>query len=600
MALNIEQSTSVLPNSGIGAVIVARMNSSRLPGKSMALIEGRPALEWIVRRLKRSRYIARFVIATTEDPSDDPIAELAGRLECDVFRGSEEDVLGRVVRAVALAKLDIVVHVTGDCPLVDPALADACIDAYQANRVDYVSIDLDAYPQGLDVEVFGADVLTEVASSFTDPWIREHVTLPLYTMSERFTAMKVSASPELQRHEYRICVDTPEDLDLVRRVFASLLPDGEDFGARDVVRLLRSRPDLVAINAELTETKHPSAVIGLGRIGSLYQRQPFAKNCVQTHAKAYLAYGKTHLVAGCDTSVERRADFVSDWKIEDVYSSAQDMFARHRISIVSIATPAASHAELCLEAVDAGVRAIFCEKPFTADPEQARRVVEICDHHNVLLAVNFWRRWSNLYRSMREFIRGGGLGEIQSVRGHSCKGALNSGSHAVDLVRFLFGEIGSVLATESICTDTGDDDIGGVLRMNDGLTVHLTIGDYRDHFDFEIDVIGARGRIRSTDAHVEYWRVEQSPSEPDINVLAPAEAPFDTEIGTPFQNAVAELVAHVDGRSSHASCTGMDGLIALQVIHAMQRSWATGSQWVSCESSGDGKEIGIKQGQLCG
>ncbi len=565
----------------IGAVVVARMNSSRLAGKSLAMIEGRSALEWIIRRLRRSRHIQRIVVATTTGGADDAIVKEAERLGCAVFRGSQDDVLGRVVGAIQSAKLDIVVHITGDCPLTDPALADACIEAYQSSDVDYVSIDLDAHPDGLDVEVFGADTLAKVEASFTDPWIREHVTLPLYTMPERFTALKLSARAELSRPDYRICVDTAADLELVQRIFAELLRVREAFDAADVVRLLDARPDLIAINASIKETKYPCAVIGLGAIGSFYERQPFAQERVQTHAKAFLRHGKTRLVAGCDSERQRRAGFQSDWDVSHVYATAQEMFTNHEIAIVSVATPPDSHAELCVQAIEAGVHAIFCEKPFTNNIEQAQRVIDACEQNGILLAVNFWRRWSRLYRSMREFISSGGLGKVQAVRFHYGKGAMNSGSHAVDLLRFLFGEIESVLATEVLHTDTGDPDIGGVLRMQSGLAIHLTIGDYRDHFDFEIDVIGSTGRLRSNDREVVYWRAETDTSEPANRTLAEAEPPFDINIGTPFETALAELVDHLDNQTHVTSCSGRDGLAALEVIQALKNSWELGGQWMS-------------------
>lgn len=588
------------PGSGvIGAVIVARMKSSRLPGKSMLELAGKPSLEWMVRRLGASRYIQRFVFATTTDPADEPIAVLAARLGHQCFRGSEEDVLGRVYAAVEDAGLDIVVHVTGDCPLVDARLADACVDLFLSEQVDYTSIDLDAHPQGLEVEVFSAEVLGRVDSSFSDPWVREHVTLPLYTMPHRFRALKVPAPPELRRPEYRICIDTPQDYALVKEIVAHLLPVRENFSARDIVRLLDSRPDLVALNAEVKETKYPCGVIGLGAVGALYERQAFAENRVQTHTRAYLRYGKTHLVAGCDPDPARRADFVADWKIDRVYPTAAEMFANEDLAIVSIATPPTTHADLCLQAIDAGVRAIFCEKPFVLDSQQGRRVLQACKRNGVLLAVNHSRRWWVVYRAMRDFLQAGGLGEVQSVRFHYTKGAMNSGTHAVDLLRFLFGEIDSVLATEAIRTDTGDDDIGGILRMGAGFPVHLTVSDYRAHFCFELDVIGTRGRVRTTDDVVEYWRAAPSRLEAGLTTLQPASPPFDTDVGAPFEAAVAELVDHLDCGRGQTACSGEDGLRAVEVIRALQQSWTAGGESVEC-AAGTGPIEGTSSGVMIG
>lgn len=580
-------------NAVIGAVVVARMKSSRLPGKSMAEIVGRPALEWILRRLGTSRHIQKMIVATTTDPADDPIAALAARLGHACFRGSEEDVLGRVHGAVQAAGLDIVVHITGDCPMVDARLVDVCVDRYLSEPVDYAR--LEAHPDGLDVEVFGADVLATVESSFSDPWIREHVTVPLYTLPDRFRAAKVTAPRELHRPDYRICIDTAEDLALANAVFTHLLKVDDNFSATDIVRLLDARPDLVALNAGIKATQYACAVIGLGAVGTLYELEPFAKDSVQTHARAYVKYGRTHLVAGCDVSPTRRDEFTAQWNIDRVYASADELFAREDIVIVSIATPAETHASLCLQAIEAGVRAILCEKPFVLDPEQGRRVLEACEANGVRLAVNHQRRWSTRYQAMRDFIGTGQLGAIECVRAHYTKGAMNTGTHMVDLLRFLFGEIVSVQATETITAYSGDDDIGGVCRMAAGFPVHLTVSDYRAHFGFEVDVIGTTGRLRTTDDDVAYWRAEPSRMEGGVKTLRPAPAPFDTDREAPFLAVMNEFVRFLDAGSEANACTGADGLRAVEVIHSLQRSWTAGGAWMDVSRECDTDETRLRE-----
>ncbi len=565
----------------IGAVIVARMKSSRLPGKSMVEIAGRPSLEWMLRRLGASRHIQRFVFATTTDPADEAIAELAARFGHRCFRGSEEDVLGRVYAAAMDAGLDIIVHVTGDCPLVDVEIADAVVDLYLAERPDYVRLVRGAYPPGLDVEVFSTEVLGRVESSFADPWIREHVTVPFYTMPDRFRALELPLPPELRKPEYRLCIDTPEDYALVKEVFARLLPVRENFSVRDIVRLLDSRPDLVALNAKVKGTKYPCGVIGLGNVGALYDAQGARDDRVQTHARAYLRYGKTQLAAACDPDPVRREDFIARWKMERVYATAAEMFSNEDLAIVSIATPPETHADLCIEAVEAGVKAILCEKPFVCDAEQGRRVLRVCEEHGVLLAVNHWRRWTVLYQAMRDFLQAGRLGTIQSVRCHYTKGAMNNGTHVVDLLRMLFGEVESVRATESIRLDTGADDLGGVLQMRAGFPAHLTFSDYHAYSCFELDVIGTSGRLRIADDIVAFWRPQAHREMPEVRTLQPAPALFDTDVGTPFESAVAELVAYLDGGEARVACTGEDGLRAMEVILALRRSWETGGEPVS-------------------
>ena len=539
-------------------------------------IQGRSSLEWLVSRLDRSAHVQKKVFATTTDATDDVIAHLARRLGHDCFRGSEDDVLGRVLGAAKSAGLDIIVHVTGDCPLLDPGLADEVINLYLSEQADYASIDSETYPRGLDVEVFSTEALGRVERDFQDPWIREHVTEPFYTMPERFSSAKLYAPPELSRPHYRVCIDTEEDYGLVKQIFANLLVERQDFGVREMVALLDLRPDLAAINAGVKQTKYPAAVIGLGRIGALYDLEPSRQSGPNTHAGCYQRHGKTRLAAACDVDPVRRTEFVENWRVESVYSTADELFSNENPSIVSIATPPATHGEICLQAIEAGVRAILCEKPFVLDPDVGKEVIRACRDRGVLLAVNHWMRWSNLYRNARAFLAAGEIGDVVTARCHYSKGAMNSGTHAVDLLRFLFGEIRSAQATERVGLDMADDNLGGVLQTAAGFPVHLTVSDYRHHFAFEVDVMGTGGRFRATDDSVEWWSIEERNSSSNLKSLRRREPPFGADHGSPFVSAVSQLVDYLDTGVREVACTAEDGLRAVEVVLALQRSFAAG------------------------
>jgi spore coat polysaccharide biosynthesis protein SpsF (cytidylyltransferase family)/predicted dehydrogenase len=564
----------------IGAVIVARMKSSRFPGKSMVEIAGKPSLEWLVHRLSYSRLIQRMVIATTTDPADEPIVKLAQKLGVGYFRGSEEDVLGRVLNAAKSIGLDIVVHVTGDCPLVDPVLADKAIDTFFKKSVDYIKLDPEMYSNGFDIEVFSLSALSQVNARFDDPWIREHVTEPLYTMPELFSSIKQSAPSELNRPQYRICIDTQEDFSLVKQIFEHFLPDNPDFGAVDIVRFLDSRPDLVAINTSVKQTKYRAGVVGLGKIGALNEAESCQEWPVNTHAGGYRRFGKTQLAAACDINPKNRERFDEDWKIQKVYDRAEEMFSQEDLSLVSIATPVESHAQLCMLAVDAGVRAILCEKPFVSDCEKGKEVIQACREHGVVLAINHWMRWSTTLRSIRDFLGRGGIGKVQTLRCHYSKGAMNSGTHAVDLLRFLFGEIVSVRGTESRPLDIGEENIGGVLELASDLTAYLTVNDYRHFFAFELDVIGTQGRLRMADKDVEFWDFATCDRAAAEKIISPSKLPFETSTDSPFEVAISELVNFLDNGAGSVACSGEDGLRAVEVIQAIQRSLDAGGRRV--------------------
>ena len=233
--------------------IEARMTSSRLPGKVLLEAAGKPLLEHMVERLRRVRALDEIVIATTEEATSEPIVDLADRLGIACFRGSEEDVLARVLGAAQAHAADLIVETTGDCPLIDPGVIDTVIARFNDGGVDYCSNTLErTYPRGMDVQAFPAAVLAEVATLTDDPADREHVSLYFWTHPERYHLREVR-SPDPSLGGLRLTVDTPEDLALVRAVFDRLYPDNPAFGLDDVARLLREHPEIRALNASIQQ-----------------------------------------------------------------------------------------------------------------------------------------------------------------------------------------------------------------------------------------------------------------------------------------------------------------------------------------------------------
>jgi spore coat polysaccharide biosynthesis protein SpsF len=228
--------------------IEARMTSSRLPGKVLLPAAGRPLLEHMVERLKRARTVDAIVIATTEHASSDPLQALADRLGVGCFRGSEEDVLGRVLGAAQAFDADVIVETTGDSPLVDPEVVDLVVERFAEGGVDYCSNVLEpTYPPGMDAQVFRTSVLADVASRTDDPADREHVSLYIYEHPERYRLRSVVS----QRPEYgdlRLCVDTDTDYELIRTIFETLYPADPAFGLDAILDLVDARPELRELN----------------------------------------------------------------------------------------------------------------------------------------------------------------------------------------------------------------------------------------------------------------------------------------------------------------------------------------------------------------
>ena len=162
----------------VAVILQARMSSSRLPGKVLEDIAGRPMLQFIVERLKRSSCVDQIILATTNNPSDDALAELNDELGLLIVRGSQRDVLARYVHSATQTDAKVLVRITGDCPFVDPDLLDQMITEFQANtHIDYLSnCALPSYPDGLDIEIFSREALLLAGIECRDLVQREHVT----------------------------------------------------------------------------------------------------------------------------------------------------------------------------------------------------------------------------------------------------------------------------------------------------------------------------------------------------------------------------------------------------------------------------------------
>jgi len=231
------------------------MASTRLPGKVLADIAGVPLLGRIVRRLKRSTRLDGMVLATTTSPADDALEEWATKEDVPCFRGSEEDVLGRVVGAQRMMKSEIVVEVNGDTPLVDPAVIDMAVDAFRDNDCDIVSnTRTQTFPQGIDAQVFRLKDLEKIDRTVTDPAVREHVSLYFYENPVTYRLHELTAPAAWRDPEQRLQVDYPEDLALVREIYRSLAPKyGDAFGVVEIIGLLRQQPTLRDLNRHCKE-----------------------------------------------------------------------------------------------------------------------------------------------------------------------------------------------------------------------------------------------------------------------------------------------------------------------------------------------------------
>ncbi|MBL7161552.1 MAG: glycosyltransferase family protein [Anaerolineales bacterium] len=275
------------------AIIQARMSSSRLPDKVLLDIGGRPMLQWVVERTRRARTISQVVVATTVDPSDDPVADFCRSQDIAFARGSVHDVLDRYYQVAKECEADVIVRITADCPFIDPGLINHTVRALFSINLD-VGFSVDnsqlpianfqfvtnrlpqpwwrTYPIGLDTEAFTFGVLEQAWREANESHQREHVTPYFYDgipvndlhFSANKSSLATSESPRgfkvgLLHHteelgHHRWTVDTPEDLKLVREI-VTRLPD-DNFTWLDVLALFKREPDLAQINATVHHKTH--------------------------------------------------------------------------------------------------------------------------------------------------------------------------------------------------------------------------------------------------------------------------------------------------------------------------------------------------------
>lgn len=236
------------------AVLQARMSSTRLPGKVLLRTCGKPLLAHQIERVRRSRHISTLIVATSLDPSDNPIAALSASLGVSAYRGSLNDVLDRVVQAAQPHRPQWLVRLTGDCPLADPDVIDAVIRAAREPGVVYASNALNpSFPDGLDVECVRFDALEEAWREAVKPSEREHVTPFIHSQPLRYAQREIRNDQDLSA--LRWTVDEPADFVFVSQVFEHLYFHQQDFRMNDILALLRQRPELSSINAGLVRNE---------------------------------------------------------------------------------------------------------------------------------------------------------------------------------------------------------------------------------------------------------------------------------------------------------------------------------------------------------
>lgn len=236
-------------------IVQARMGSTRLPGKVLKEVLGKSLLEFQIERLLRVRFADNIVIATTTERADQPVVELCSMLAVPVYRGEQENVLRRYQEAAHFAAAEVIVRLSADCPLIDPAVIDQAIRFYLDHypKYDYVSnTQIRTFPRGMDVEVFSRKALEEAALHAQKPFEKEHVTPYIYQHPDRFTLGNFVGPKDFS--SLRLTVDTQEDFTLIKKILEELYPVHPKFTLEDILELMiQKHPEWQMINQQIKQ-----------------------------------------------------------------------------------------------------------------------------------------------------------------------------------------------------------------------------------------------------------------------------------------------------------------------------------------------------------
>lgn len=333
--------------------------------------------------------------------------------------------------------------------------------------------------------------------------------------------------------------------------------------------------------------RYRAGVIGCGRTASIFEDAGTRrKPC--THAGIYTEHGDTELVAASDICGRRLKAFSERWKVNKTYLDYHEMLERESLDIVSICTHAPSHRAMCVDAANAGVQAVFCEKPISTSLREADEMIDTCRRKGALFAVNHTRRWDEYFNLVKNVIEYGEIGEIESLICHSAAGLLNNGTQIFDLMRFYAGDA-SWLVGRIKYDDSTDPNGMGMIQLKNGVYAFVDSG-FREFMLHGINIIGKKGMIRGTgmlnvDSDFEVLKtVEQKINTtadiPEQIMKKPFLRKLDYQPGkSPIYNALEDIIFCIEN-NSEPKCTGEDGRAALEIALAFFES-----------ERGDGKKV---------
>lgn len=324
--------------------------------------------------------------------------------------------------------------------------------------------------------------------------------------------------------------------------------------------------------------RYTAALIGCGKIGSLFADDPLMKGDVFSHAEAYSVCADTELIAVVDTDEAARKRCKERWNVQQSYSSPSELMENAKPDIVSVATPTSTHYSVLVELLTGTnkPKAILAEKPLASTIEEAQKVVELAKANGVLLVVMHMRRYANNMRKLRDFIRSGGIGEIRNVSGWLTKGTVHNGTHWFDLLRYLVGEVSWVHGIDSLCEGGDDPTLDVAMGLANGKLATMRSAEHANFTICEMDIMGTLGRAQITDSsyRVDISVAKSSPRYTGYTELVPL--PVDMGDRKDVMLHAVEDIVHCLNTRALPQSTGEDGVAALRIALAAHESSRTG------------------------
>jgi predicted dehydrogenase len=323
--------------------------------------------------------------------------------------------------------------------------------------------------------------------------------------------------------------------------------------------------------------RYRSAIIGCGKIGSDNALDPRIKD-ISTHAGAYVDCLHTDLVAICDINSDKLERCGKIWNVPNCYQDYQKMLIEIQPDIVSICTPDKTHYSIILHMLKTSqVKAIFAEKPLTIYLEEALEIVNFAEKKEILIAVNYSRRYSPIIINLKKALKGGSLGKIMKINGYYTKGTIHNGTHWFDLACFLVGDIVKVQGYDILKETEPDPTYDVLIEFDNGANGYLHACDTTKFSIFEMDIIGTAGRIILKEfGHIlEIYNVSDSPYNTGFKSLIFKDTQSNV-MNNLLLYAVEDIVQCLQQRGKIPVCSGKDGVASLKIACSVRDSVKTG------------------------